>query len=127
MEWSTVVQRRRHPRVAVDVPVRVSTIDPELDPYTGRPFFRAFEDRAVDLSRGGLRLRTGESLMPGRRVLLELELPDATTFEAIARVAWTARTPQAGDALDVGIEFIGASTTRAGLDRVLGEATRRAA
>ncbi|HEY8494766.1 MAG TPA: PilZ domain-containing protein [Myxococcota bacterium] len=126
MEWSTVVQRRRYPRVAVDVPVRVSTIDPELDPYTGRPFFRAFEDRAVDLSRGGLRLRTGESLLPGRRVLLELDLPDAP-FEAIARVAWTARTPQAGDALDVGIEFIGASTPRAGLERFLGEAARRAA
>lgn len=102
---ATTVQRRRHRRIAIDAPIRVSTIDPELDPRTGRPFFRLFEDRCVDLSRGGLRMRTHEVIAPGRRILLEVELPDGPRFEAVARIAWTA---DAGpDHQDVGIEFLG--------------------
>ena len=35
-------RERRHQRVAVHMPVRISTIDPETDPRTGRPYFRAW-------------------------------------------------------------------------------------
>lgn len=120
-------RRRRHRRVAIDAPVRVSTIDPELDPRTGRPFFRAFEDRCLDLSPGGLRLRTHEILAPGRRVLLEVELPEGPRFEAIARVAWTAHAGP--EHQDVGVEFLGnAPEQLTGLERYLGAAgwSRRA-
>jgi len=125
MDPYAATQRRRHQRVDVDAPIRVSTIDPELDPHTGRPFFRAFEDRCVNLSRGGLLLRTREALSPGRRILLEVELPGGPLFEAVARIAW-ARL--AGDALDLGIEFLGGIPDHlARLERFLGQATRSAA
>jgi len=43
MARTSRLERRRFPRVALDVPIRLSTIDPEIDPWTGRPFFRASE------------------------------------------------------------------------------------
>jgi hypothetical protein len=118
-------QRRRHQRVELDAPVRVSTIDPELDPHTGRPFFRAFEERCVNLSRGGLLMRSHEALTPGRRILLEVQLPGGPLFEAVARIAWT---EPIGDALDHGIEFLGGIPDHlARLERFLGQALRSAA
>ena len=51
-------ERRRHPRVPVELPVRLSTIDPEIDPRTGRPYFRASREMCANLSRGGLFIRT---------------------------------------------------------------------
>jgi Tfp pilus assembly protein PilZ len=125
MDPATSAQRRRHRRVDVDAPIRVSTIDPEIDPHTGRPFFRAFEDRCLNLSRGGLLLRTHEPLLPGRRVLLEVEIPGGPRFEAVARVAWAGRAGRESDALDLGVEFLGGipdHLTR--LERFLGQAAR---
>lgn len=125
MDPSAAGQRRRHRRVELDAPIRVSTIDPELDPYTGRPFFRAFEERCVNLSRGGLLMRSHEALAPGRRILLEVELPGGPLFEAVARIAWTA---YAGEALDHGIEFLGGIPDHlARLESFLGQALRSAA
>lgn len=101
---------RRHRRVPVRVPIRVSTIDCELDARTGRSFFRASREWCANLSRGGAYVHTREPFTPGRRVLLELELPDGTPIEATGRVAWSrrvldehGRTEDAG----VGIEFLG--------------------
>jgi hypothetical protein len=54
--------------------------------------------------------RTAEPLTPGRRVLLELELPDGRPLEAIGRVAWTRRVlaPRERDSeAGIGIEFLG--------------------
>jgi Tfp pilus assembly protein PilZ len=128
MESHEAAQRRRHQRIAVDAPIRISTIDPEIDPYTGRPFFRAFEDRCLNLSRGGLLMRTHEVLAPGRRVLLEVDLPDGPRFEAVARVAWTGLAERASDVLDLGIEFLGGIPDHlARLERFLGQASRNAA
>lgn len=107
MDPQATAENRRHRRYAIDAPIRLSTIDPERDPHTGRPFFRAFEDRCANISRGGLLLRTHESLTPGRRLLLEVELPDGPRFEAVARVAWASRSRCEPDALDLGIEFLG--------------------
>ena len=82
-------EQRRFPRVHVDLPIRLSTIDPEVDPWSGRPFFRSCEELVADVSRGGARIRSEEPLGPGRRLLLEMDLPDGRTFEAIARGAWS--------------------------------------
>ena len=77
--------QRRHRRIAVHMPVRISTIDPETDPRTGRPYFRATREYCANLSRGGAFIRTSDPLSPGRRVLVEIHMP----VEAIGRVAWS--------------------------------------
>ena len=112
MAQASSITRRRYPRVHLQVPIRLSTIDPELDPWTGRPFFRSCEETVADLSRGGARVRSREPLAPGRRLLLELDLPDGRSFEAIARVAWARPEPTASNdaaegAYALGLEFLG--------------------
>ena len=102
-------QRRRFERVRADIPVRISTIEPDLDPLTGRRYFRASQERCANLSRGGAFVHTHELLDPGRRVLVELSLPDGGQVEAIGRVAWTqyALRNSASRDCGVGIEFLG--------------------
>lgn len=109
-EENPVDPKRRHRRVRAALPVRVSTIEAERDPWTGRSFFRASQETCADLSRGGVFVRTTELLEAGRRVLLELQLPDGAQVETIGRVAWTRRSlspdqpmPDSG----VGVEFLG--------------------
>jgi uncharacterized protein (TIGR02266 family) len=100
---------RRYKRLEIRVPVRISTIEPERDPWTGRPFFRATHETSANLSRGGLCIHTAEPLRPGRRVLLEIELPDGRPVETLARVAWTRRelAPGTANAAGIGLEFLG--------------------
>jgi Tfp pilus assembly protein PilZ len=102
--------RRRHPRITAELVVRISTIEPERDPWTGRPFFRASRETCANLSRGGAFVHTAEPLTPGRRILLELELPGGGGVEAIGRVAWTKRvmSPRERDRqAGIGVEFLG--------------------
>jgi uncharacterized protein (TIGR02266 family) len=105
-------KQRRHRRIAVHMPVRISTIDPETDPRTGRPYFRATREYCANLSRGGVFIRTTDPLSPGRRVLVEIHMPEGEPVEAVGRVAWskTVLTPS-GDREDsgVGVEFLGSS------------------
>jgi hypothetical protein len=100
--------------VRADIPVRISTIEPELDPLTGRRYFRASQERCENLSRGGVFVHTHELLDPGRRVLVELSLPDGGQVEAIGRVAWTQYAMRNGSSkgpdCGVGIEFLGGAT-----------------
>ncbi len=102
--------QRRHPRIQATLSVRISTIEPERDPWTGRPFFRASQETCANVSRGGAFVQTSEPLAPGRRILLELKLPNGAPLEAIGRVAWTKRvmTPhERNREAGVGIEFLG--------------------
>ena len=100
---------RRYARVPVRMSVRISTIEPERDPWTGRPFFRSIQESCANVSRGGAFVTTAEPLDPGKRVLVELRLPTGRELEAIGRVAWVKRVlepresePESG----VGIEFL---------------------
>jgi len=105
---------RRHHRISSEIPARISTIEPEQDPWTGRPFFRASQEHCLNLSRGGAFIRTTEPLAPGRRLLIELHLPDGTHLEAIGKVAWTktVMSPRGRDAEGgIGIEFLGGAAT----------------
>ena len=116
-------QKRRHPRVSARIPVRISTIDPERDPWTERRFFRMLQEKSANVSRGGAFVRTAELMEPGRRVLVELSLPDGRELETIGRVAWTKRilSPDGlPDDVGVGVEFLGGATEEfAALDRFL--------
>jgi len=112
-EDSNFSNRRRFTRISADIPVRISTIEPERDPWTGRPFFRASQEVCANVSHGGAFVKTSEPLTPGRRLLVEVHLPDSTRLEAIGRVAWTKRiiTPDATDGESgIGIEFIGGAS-----------------
>lgn len=104
--------QRRHRRVSIQAPVRISTLDPETDPHTGRPFFRAIQETCANLSTGGAFIRTNDPLPPGRRVLVEIQVEGRSPIEAVGRVAWS-KTVLGGDAppqdAGVGVEFLGGS------------------
>ena len=115
-------RKRRYPRVPLSLPVHVFSIDPETDATTGKPVFRNSEEICANLSRGGACIRTSDPLSPGRRVLLELELPDGERLETIGRVAWSKLGMAPGGRLEAGcgVEFLGASARqRAQLDALL--------
>ncbi len=102
--------QRRFRRVPVEMSVRLSTIDPEPDPRTGRPFFRASRELLANVSEGGAYIRTLDPLSPGRRVLVEIELPQGGAIEAVGRVAWSRSILGSGGKLEgsgVGVEFLG--------------------
>jgi hypothetical protein len=102
--------RRRHARIDSAIPVRISTIEPERDPWTGRPFFRTLQETCANVSRGGAFIKTDELIDPGRRILVEIRLPSGRPLEAIGRIAWTKGVPgpdrQESEA-GIGIEFLG--------------------
>lgn len=103
--------RRRHPRISLNLPVHISSIDPERDHRTGRPYFRASRELCANVSPGGAYLRTADPLSPGRRVLIELPLPGGRSVEAVGRVAWsrTVVSPRGLVESGCGIEFVGAT------------------
>ncbi len=102
--------QRRHQRVPVEMSVRLTTIDPEPDPRTGRPFFRASRELCANISAGGAFIRTADPLSPGRRVLVEIEMPQGESIEAVGRVAWSRAIIGAGGRIEgsgAGVEFLG--------------------
>ncbi len=116
---------RRHPRVALRVPVDVSTIDPERDPRTGRPYYRECRELCGNLSNGGMFIATSDPPGPGRRLLVRIHTPDgASPIEALARVAWRKPgTPAGAEEPGVGVEFVGQSpAARAAIERMLDHA-----
>jgi len=105
--------KRRHERIAAGIAVRISSIEPERDPWTGRPFFRSLQETCENVSRGGVFVKTAEPFDPGRRLLVEIRLPTGQPLEAIGRVAWVKRTLSANpreSVSGVGIEFLGAAS-----------------
>ena len=106
-------QHRRHRRVAVHVPVRVSTTDPETDPVTGRPYFRDTREYAANVSRGGAFIQTNDPPQAGRRVLVQIHTPEGEEIEAVGRVAWSRRVLHSASDLASGAE---AETAGAGLE-----------
>ena len=106
------LNQRREKRVPVKVTIRISTIDPETDPSTGKPYFRSSEETCSDVSRGGTFVVTHEPIAPGRRLLLELDIPDGPSIQTMGRVAWTRTVAEpSGDdpGSGFGIEFMGGS------------------
>jgi hypothetical protein len=109
MSQDRETNERREPRVALSAPVRISTIDPETDPGSGRPFFRSTDEVCANVSRTGLFIHTAEPLEPGRRLLVELQLPDGQDIDAVGRVAWVKKSLAPTAERGVGIELLGAT------------------
>ncbi len=114
-------RHRRHPRVTVHVPVHVTTIDPEIDPRSGRPYFRDTREYLANVSRGGAFIESDDPPSPGPRVLVQIHVPDGEPIETVGRVAWsrtvlteTAHRSTGG----AGIEFLDARR----FERAIGEA-----
>jgi Tfp pilus assembly protein PilZ len=105
---------QKFPRLATCVPVRVSTVDPEIDPDSGASFFRSSAATTGNLSRGGVFVHSWEPLAAGRRVIVALDLPAGGELQMVGQVVWTRRklTPRIGEPVEApgyGIEFAGGS------------------
>ena len=110
---STVDALRRvqaHARRGLRWPVRVSAIDPEIDPESGLPCYLSLEASSVNLSEGGVFVPCEDTLTPGRRVVVEVDLPAGSTVQALGEVVWR-RAPRAARSGDrpagIGIVFKG--------------------
>jgi Tfp pilus assembly protein PilZ len=106
---------QRDPRIATSVPIRIATVDPEIDPSTGKAFFRSAEETTANLSRGGAYLRSWEPLEAGRRVIVAIDLPNGEELQLSGRVVWTRRELRPNRSRDLeapgyGIEFYGHSS-----------------
>jgi len=87
-------ERRRFPRVIAPVFYRAPRI---VSP----------KRHVSDLSLGGVRIYSDEWLAVGGHLELEFYLPDGTTVEARAKVAWLKEMPEEAEAIyDVGMEFV---------------------
>jgi Tfp pilus assembly protein PilZ len=112
MASNSTAASRRHTRKPVQITARVSSVDAERDPATGRAYFWSAEEICSNLSEGGALVECAEPLAAGTRVLLELGLSGGLRVELIGRVAWTrirAASSQDGCRYSIGVEFIGGS------------------
>ncbi len=112
---------QRHPRIATSVPIRISTVDPEIDPNTGKAFFRSAEETTANLSCGGAYLRSWEPLEAGRRVIVAIDLPTGEELQLTGRVVWTRRElrppgSRSFEAPGYGVEF--SDNSKQDLDRL---------
>ena len=115
---------QRYPRTAMAVPVRISTVDPEIDPNTGKPFFRSAEETTANLSHGGAFFRSWEPLAAGRRVIVAIDLPSGEEIQLTGRVVWTRREIRRPindiEATGYGVEFSASSNNELDvLDRLI--------
>ncbi len=85
---NTSPEARRHERTRISLPARISSVDPDRNPRTGDAAFRFFEASTIDISEGGLAISAIEDLGSGRRVLIEVWLPDGRLVELSGRIVW---------------------------------------
>jgi c-di-GMP-binding flagellar brake protein YcgR len=87
--------RRRYPRVQADVFWRPA----------GSPAFH-HKRNTQDISLGGARVRSDQSVSVGTRLDLEVLLPDGTSVRCWAEVAWVVELGRAaGTGYDIGLRF----------------------
>jgi hypothetical protein len=96
---------RRYARHRVELTARLSCLDPERDPRTGGTSFRMMTVRTVDVSDGGLCIRADQAIDCGRRVVLELDLPDGRTCDVAGRIVWLSPSAGAGESSRMGVAF----------------------
>lgn len=88
-------ERRRFPRVKVPIYYRPARLFGPRRP-------------AQDLSLGGIRIFTDDALAVGRRLEIELFLPDGGSITVDVRVAWVRKLEQGAFAeYEAGLEFLG--------------------
>lgn len=89
-----VDERRRFPRVKVPIYYRSARLFGPRKP-------------AHDLSLGGIRIHTDDALVVGKRLEIELFLPDGGSVSVDVRVAWVKQLEQGDFAqYEAGLEFL---------------------
>jgi Tfp pilus assembly protein PilZ len=116
-------RHRRFERVELRARVQLTSIDPERDPLTGIPTLWESDELCETLSVGGAFIRTLDPPAKGRRILLQIHLPNGESVETSGRIAWT-RVPLGGvRESGVGVEFAASDgETRGALERFLSRA-----
>lgn len=77
---------------------------------------------ARDVSRGGLRVLTDDELAVGRRLEIELFLPDGGSLTVHVRVAWVQEWAGGDAGFEAGLAFLGMDAVQvARLERCLAE------
>jgi len=123
--------QQKHRRVNVRVPMRISTVDPDRDPKTGKLYFFTSEEVSANISCGGAFVTTPEDLPMGRRVLVEIDIPNGANIQTLGRVVWKRLAPgrqglSPANRPGVGIEFVGGRHDQMReLDRYINAASRR--
>jgi Tfp pilus assembly protein PilZ len=123
--------KKQSKRVNVRVPIRISTIDPEKDPETGRLYFYTSEEYSANISRSGAFVNTPEPIDPGRRVLVEIDIPNGSSIQTVGQVVWKQVAPSTSETTGirkpgVGIKFTGGRPELMNeLDRYISKASRR--
>jgi hypothetical protein len=84
-------ESRKHPRRVALLVARVSTLQADLDPKTQASFYVLTDARTLDVSDAGVGLEIDDAVPEGRRVMVELDLPDGSTLTAQASVVWSAK------------------------------------
>lgn len=130
-EQENYASRQQHRRLNVRVPIRISSIDPETDPDSGKPFFVMSEEVSSNISGGGVCVACSDAMTPGRRVLVEIDIPTGETVQSIAQVVWkrpgiVGSTTTPGERPGFGLRFDASGTIAlAPLDRFISRAMAR--
>jgi Tfp pilus assembly protein PilZ len=96
---------RRFVRRRVELTARLACVDAERDPHTGEALFWMMTVRTVDVSDGGLCIRAEQLVDCGKRVILELDLPDGRTYDVAGRIVWQAPSGGDGRSSRMGVAF----------------------
>jgi Tfp pilus assembly protein PilZ len=98
-------EARRFTRRPVELTARLACVDAQRDPRTGEALFWMMTVRTIDVSDGGLCIRAEQPVDCGRRVVLELDLPDGRTFDVAGRIVWLAPSGKDGHSSRMGVAF----------------------
>lgn len=74
--------------------------------YRSAPFFSRRKP-SVNIGLGGIRIYSDDELKMGKRLELELMLPDDTLLTCMAKVVWQKELPEDAEArYDIGLQFL---------------------
>ncbi|MFH1146204.1 MAG: PilZ domain-containing protein [Pseudomonadota bacterium] len=82
------MDQRLHTRIPVNLPVHISNTDSGIHGPRERELFRLWNDRCVNMSLGGVFVRTTDPIPRASEVSIEIDLPAYRSFQAIGRVVW---------------------------------------
>ena len=95
MLWAQLSDRRRYPRVQADVICRLAGAD-----------LLHHHRNSHNISLGGMRVFSDEEFAKGRKLDLDVLLPDGSALRCWAVVVWSTRLPDGSPAkFDIGLRF----------------------